>query len=385
MDAPTPCGQAALPQPLAPKPTAAPGFRAALLLFLLAPAMAELLSGSSPPAEFFTPLTLLVQYLSYGALAVLLREFAVRRGLGWWARLPLALTMGMLIEGVLCKTFFSLHWGDFSFPTGYGRLWGVNWVWTLSLLTYHAGMSFLLPWLAVELACPALRSQPALTHRSTFWLCAGVLAAALFGNLCFPQTPNGHDVYRPGLLASLLSWGGLLYLPWLAARFGPRLDALRAPAPALPALLRPAGLAWLTALAWVAFFAGPAVATTKDTVRLPAPVPLALTLLLAGLALAVAHLLRGVFSPQHACAVLLGTAWFWFVFDILQQASNAQRPDNTSGMGLVGAAGLAGAYWLALLLKRRASQPTAVNMTTEVLCGQTVDNTSDAAPLSAKA
>ena len=227
----------AAPPALPARVSTAPGFKAALLLFFLAPATAELLSGSTPPAEYFLPLSLAVQLLSYGALAVLLREFAVRRGLGWWARLPLALTMGMFIEGVLCKTFYSLHWADFSFPEGYGRLWGVNWHWAAGLLVYHSLMSCLVPWLVVELVYPPLKDQPALTRRSTLWLCAGALAAALFGNLAFPQTPNGHDIYHPGLLASLISWGGLLYIPWLAARYGPRLDAIAAPAPALPQLL----------------------------------------------------------------------------------------------------------------------------------------------------
>jgi hypothetical protein len=358
--------------------TTAPGFKAALLLFLLAPACAELLSGSSPPAEYFNPVSLLIQHLSYGALAVLLRECAVRARLGWWARLPLALTMGMFIEGVLCKTFFSLHWGDFAFPEGYGRLWGVNWSWSLSLLVYHALMSCLVPWLVVELVYPALRDQPALTRRSTFWLWAGVLATGLLGNLAFPQTPDGHDIYHPGLLASLVSWGSLLYLPGLARRWGPRLDALAAPAPALPPLASPRLLAWLTGLAWFAFFFVQYASVSKTEAKLPAPTLIMLTLLLVVLGLAVAHALRGVFSQQHALACLSGTAWFWFVFGCIQELQFAERPDNVSGMALVGAVVLAGTYGLGWLLTRRETQRSNALTATEVLCGQTVDNTSTA-------
>jgi len=50
----------------------------ALVLFFLAPAIGELLSGSSPPAEFFTPFWLLILPALYGSGAVIARELKVR-------------------------------------------------------------------------------------------------------------------------------------------------------------------------------------------------------------------------------------------------------------------------------------------------------------------
>jgi len=44
-----------------------PLFPPALALFLLAPAIGELLSGSAPPAEFFTPFGLLMIVCLYVA------------------------------------------------------------------------------------------------------------------------------------------------------------------------------------------------------------------------------------------------------------------------------------------------------------------------------
>jgi len=47
-----------------------PGFPPTLVLFLLAPAIGELLSGSAPPAEFFTPFGFLMILCLYGSGAL---------------------------------------------------------------------------------------------------------------------------------------------------------------------------------------------------------------------------------------------------------------------------------------------------------------------------
>ncbi len=50
----------------------------AIVLFFLSPAIGELLSGSSPPKEFFNPVTLLLLALLYGSGAILCRELTLR-------------------------------------------------------------------------------------------------------------------------------------------------------------------------------------------------------------------------------------------------------------------------------------------------------------------
>ncbi len=50
----------------------------ALVLFFLSPAIGELLSGSSPPAEFFSPFLPVLAVL-YGGGAILSRELALVR------------------------------------------------------------------------------------------------------------------------------------------------------------------------------------------------------------------------------------------------------------------------------------------------------------------
>ena len=54
-----------------------------LTLFFLSPMLAELLSGSAPPVEFFSPFALLVLAALYGSGAILVRELRVRWRKGW--------------------------------------------------------------------------------------------------------------------------------------------------------------------------------------------------------------------------------------------------------------------------------------------------------------
>jgi len=62
----------------------------ALLLFFLSPAIAELLSGSAPPVEFFSlPAFFLITCL-YGPGALLVRELSIRWHKGW----PTVLALG---------------------------------------------------------------------------------------------------------------------------------------------------------------------------------------------------------------------------------------------------------------------------------------------------
>jgi hypothetical protein len=78
----------------------------ALVLFFLAPAIGELLSGSSPPAEFFKPFPLLLLSALYGGGALLLRELALSWGKRWPTILTLGLAYGILEEGLMVKSFF---------------------------------------------------------------------------------------------------------------------------------------------------------------------------------------------------------------------------------------------------------------------------------------
>lgn len=54
-----------------------------LLLVLLSPIIGELLSGSAPPLEFFTPFSFVIIVAFYGGGTLLIREAKARWNLQW--------------------------------------------------------------------------------------------------------------------------------------------------------------------------------------------------------------------------------------------------------------------------------------------------------------
>lgn len=79
------------------------GFPPALALFLLAPAIGELLSGSAPPVEFFSPFGFVMIVSLYGSGAVVVRELKVRWKKGIASMLLLGAAYGVLEEGLLSR------------------------------------------------------------------------------------------------------------------------------------------------------------------------------------------------------------------------------------------------------------------------------------------
>jgi hypothetical protein len=123
----------------------------ALVLYFLSPVIGELLSGSAPPVEFFNPFGLIILPALYGSGALLVRELALHWKKRWPTILVLGLAYGIVEEGLMVKSFFDPNWVDLGQLGVYGRWAGVNWVWTISLMIYHAVVSIAIPILLVEL------------------------------------------------------------------------------------------------------------------------------------------------------------------------------------------------------------------------------------------
>jgi hypothetical protein len=132
----------------------------ALVLLLLAPAIGELLSGSSPPAEYFTPFSLTILTALYGGGALLAREIKIRWRKGVGSLLLLGASYGVIEEGVMVASWFNPNWPDLGMMAIFGRWLGVNWVWAVDLTIYHALVSITVPILLVELAYPERRGEP---------------------------------------------------------------------------------------------------------------------------------------------------------------------------------------------------------------------------------
>jgi len=104
-----------------------------ITLVLLSPVIAELLSGSAPPLEFFHPFGFIVLVGLYGGGVLIVRELCIKWGKGWGSILLLGAAYGIIEEGLAVKSFFDPNWMDLGILGTYGRWLGVNWVWSFVL------------------------------------------------------------------------------------------------------------------------------------------------------------------------------------------------------------------------------------------------------------
>ena len=130
------------------------------MLFFLAPVVAELLSSSAPPVEFFNPFGFPVMCLLYGCGALLARELCVRWKKGWLGLLALGAAFAIIEEGLMVRSFFDPGWPDLGILASHGRALGVNWVWSLNLIIFHSVYSIVVPNILVGLLFPSSRGEP---------------------------------------------------------------------------------------------------------------------------------------------------------------------------------------------------------------------------------
>ncbi len=191
-----------------PEPAKANYARPILFLFVLSPAIGELLSGSSPPLEFFNPFTFLILASLYGSGALLVREYARRWGKGWRSILLLGAAYGIIEEGILVRSFFDPNWVDLGILGTYGRWLGVNWIWAEWLTIYHAIFSITIPILLVELYYPQYRAQPWLSPKQMRLFQTAFVGVALFGLVGFPYYALELVIWLPAclIIVALLAW-----------------------------------------------------------------------------------------------------------------------------------------------------------------------------------
>jgi hypothetical protein len=164
-----------------------------LALFLVAPAFGELFSGSAPLNEYINPITFIILSLLYGCGAILIRELVVRWDKGWPSLLLLGFAYGIYEEGLVVRSFFDPNWMDLGNLGVYGRVAGVNWVWSEHLTIYHALISIAASIAFVEILYPAQRTASWINSRK-WWLAnwAGLLIVLPIGKLLTPyDAPDG--------------------------------------------------------------------------------------------------------------------------------------------------------------------------------------------------
>ena len=310
------------------------------VLLFLSPAVAELLSGSTPLAQFFYPPSLLLELGLYGAGAILIRELARRRGLGWSSILILGAAYGMVEEGLQIQSFFNVHHPDLGNLAVYGRALDVNWVWAEHLTGYHAVWSITIPILLSELLFPARRALPWLGRRGLRVI--GIIFALdiVIGFVLFTLGFHIAFGYVPPPVPYLATVGLVCALAWLVLRQPVRSSLVATPFAPTPTL--PAPRPWLlrlfsfgAAFTWFFIF----IAFTGKGSRIPAPVTM-----LAGAILAwgVWTLIRRWSAPnrlwddRHRLALATGPLLLTALFSLLVLLSSSAPGKNLAGQFLVG-------------------------------------------------
>ena len=292
------------------------------VLFFLSPMIGELLSGSSPPAEFFQPFPLLVLAALYGSGAILIREVTLRWKKGWPTILLLGAAYGIIEEGLMVKSVFDPNWMDLGSLGTYGRWLGVNWIWSLELTVYHAIFSIAVPILLVELLFPRERVKPWVSTRALLGL-GGLLGfdVILGFTLLTPYRPPPFPYVAAFCLVALLV---------LLAQKLPSTIRMGRPN-------RPKNAVWIGITAFVGTLGLFLISWIPPHTPLPASITFLLLAAWVGLILIILakflDLEKG--SWRHQFALAAGGLGFFILIAPIQ-GFDTSRLDNPSGMMLVG-------------------------------------------------
>jgi hypothetical protein len=303
-----------------------PEFPPALALFLLAPVIGELLSGSAPPAEFFTPFGFLMIVCLYGSGAVVIRELKTRWKKGIGSILLLGAAYGVLEEALLVTSWFSPYWTDLGQMAVYGRWLNINWVWAEMLTIYHAVFSITIPILLVELAYPNKRDENWIGKKLLILLVGVLFALTVFGYWLFSTLMK----YWTPLPQYLIGTAIMITFIYLARRLPPDWGTHgQKPLP------KPINLWLIAAAASFAFFLG--FYSSPSLIPWPLAILYGILLTILFTKFITRYNWREKPNNMHTLALCSGALTFFLIFAPLQELDKT-RTDNTQGMILVAVA-----------------------------------------------
>jgi hypothetical protein len=316
----------------------------ALALFLLSPMIGELLSGSAPPAEFFTGFGFTVMSLLYGGGAVLARELKNRWRKGVGSLLFIGAAYGIIEEGVMVVSFQNPNWIDVGVLGSFGRWMGVNWVWAVELTIYHAIVSITVPVMLVELVYPLKKAEP--------WLsgCWRQLVPLLFlgdvgvGYFLF-ATFTGYAPPFPQLVLFIFMSIIFLYLAYLLPS-----DWLRK---GNQPMRDPRYYFIVTFIGSIA--SGFVFGVLPERLGFSGA-PILVIALGIGVIFGIFRILVrfnwSQATPLHYHRLLFGSLFLFIIASYLQEM-DASRLDDTTGMSIVGTVFLLGFLWLGCRIKQK--------------------------------
>ncbi len=158
------------------RPLITPRITPALSLLVLAPFLGEVTSTSTPLPTILMPQIGLFAMALYGGGALLIREVALRRGLGLHGLVLLAAAYGVFEEALLVGSWFAPAFFDTPAQAAYSWVWGTNVIQALHLTLFHVTISIWCSIALVELLYPNRRTTPWVGRRGLRFAAAGLLA-----------------------------------------------------------------------------------------------------------------------------------------------------------------------------------------------------------------
>jgi hypothetical protein len=111
--------------------------------------------------------------------------------MGWRGLLLLGAAYGIYEEGLMVRSFFDPNWMDLGALGTYGRVAGVNWVWTEHLIIFHAVISIAASIVFVEILYPDRRAESWIGTRGLMWNLIPFVVTLPLGALMNPyDTPD---------------------------------------------------------------------------------------------------------------------------------------------------------------------------------------------------
>lgn len=325
--------------------------RAALVLVVLTPLIAELALGSTPIRMAWL---VLLWMPIYGAGVLLIRELAVRRGRGWPSILLLAVGYELLEDGIGLQALTSPHlygaadWG--------ARILGFNLPYWFANTAYHAVFTVAVPIALTQMLFPSHRRRPYVGRFGLAVTAVVMVLGVLVLRVSVPPSEDpGYQAPMPFVLGcvALIVAISVLALTAVPRSAPQRIDA-DVPQPAALALA--SGVATLVFFALVfPMFGARQPAFTSGLFVL---VPLALALI--GIAIGYRYLTRlshsSGWSERHALALIGGALVAHSFGGMVIMADTAV---DRTGLVVIVLATIAGWALLDRRLRRREAIGTA--------------------------
>lgn len=196
-----------------------------LLLVLLAPVLAETLSGATPPTVLVLPGVLFsFVVLVYGVQVLVIREVAVRTGVGMIGLWLLGVAYGIYNEALLAGTVFAPLANPIEEFADFGVVRHIRIPYALWILAWHGLFSVVTPVLLVERLCPRAAGRPWLPV-PVAWLLG--LASAGYGLARFVTGPDRRAQDGATFLLHLLLAVAVMVALAVMARDLPPVPGLR--------------------------------------------------------------------------------------------------------------------------------------------------------------